>query len=260
MAANRYTSDLLYHFVGFGHPDDDPANYETLTKIIRSRRVIYKGYVPGRPGLDCSIDWSVDVLKGELISKSVTCYGDIPREALQIHMNKYGRIGLGFMRNFLIRKGVRPVIYMPAKLSDYWDGFGPNRGKLAVKTWLSTWDAFNEYVCSSAGGKRATYYVHNRPRDADEAILRMEEFMEKDFLPFLKAFNPDLADDHIDNFYMEREWRLRGILSFSLNDIAEVILPEKFIERLIADFQPLKDRIVTTEQLSGEAPSIPDRR
>lgn len=245
----RYTSEYLYHFTGFEHPEDVCANYDKLSKIIRSGQVRYWGYDPKSTGIDYSIDWSVDVANGELILRSVTCYADIPPEALGRHMKYYGRVGIGFRRSLLIRKGARPVIYLPVKRKDPWDGFGPNRGKLALQSWLSAWDAFYEFVAFPAGQRRNEIYVHDRPRDADEAILRMETLMAKDFLPFLKAFNPDLPDDHIDNFYMEKEWRLIGKLSFFTDDIAEIIIPKMLKRKFIADFPKLADRIKTTEEL-----------
>jgi hypothetical protein len=249
MPPARYTSEHLYHFVGFANPDDDSANYGTLFKIIRSGKVIYKGFDARTIGMDYSIDWSVDVAKGKLILPAVTCYGDIPREALKIHMTKYGKVGIGFRRSFLVTKGARPVIYIPVKQKDYWDGFGPNRGKLGLQSLLSAWDAFHEYVSFPAGQRRNEIYAHDRPRDADEAILRMESLMEKDFLPFLKAFDSELLEEHIDNFYMEREWRLIGKLSFFRDDIAEIIIPKKLTNEFIADFPKLANCIKTTEEL-----------
>ena len=36
---HKHCSDELFHFVGYGHPDDQKANYGTLLKILRERQL-----------------------------------------------------------------------------------------------------------------------------------------------------------------------------------------------------------------------------
>jgi hypothetical protein len=55
-----------------------------------------------------------------------------------------------------------------------------------------------------------------------------------EFLVFgqLKFFTVGLAGDDIDNFYMEREWRVPEGFAFRLDDIARVIVPRAFADPL----------------------------
>ena len=40
------------------------------------------------------------------------CFCDIPVTDLEIHMTKYSRFGLSFLKDFLVRKGATPVMYV----------------------------------------------------------------------------------------------------------------------------------------------------
>jgi hypothetical protein len=55
----------------------------------------------------------------------------------------------------------------------------------------------------------------------------------------LKFFDPTLAPDHRDNYYMEREWRISGRLRFTIGDIQHVFVPPEYMPRLVAEFPEL---------------------
>ena len=52
----------------------------------------------------------------------------------------------------------------------------------------------------------------------------------------LKSFDGLLPDDHIDNFYMEREWRKMNGLAFRLENVKRIIVPVDFESRLRREF------------------------
>ena len=57
----------------------------------------------------------------------------------------------------------------------------------------------------------------------------------------LKFFDGSLAEDDDDNLYMEREWRKVDGLSFHWDDVARIILPDRFVPLLnerLAHFDP----------------------
>lgn len=66
--------------------------------------------------------------------------------------------------------------------------------------------------------------------------LLLNLFLNSHVFPLIKPFCEDLDDDDPDNFYMEREWRLKGELEFQLADVRRVVLPESFAERFREDF------------------------
>ena len=49
---------------------------------------------------------------------------------------------------------------------------------------------------------------------------------------FVKCFDALAAESATDNFYMEREWRTLGSVTFSLSDVRRLVVPRPFFERL----------------------------
>src|SRR5258708_6962023 len=105
MAANRYTSDELFHFVGRAHPNDHEANYETLLKVLRGGHISHPPHDPNWGKTRQEFNWDKGLITEELIVPTVTCYCDIPMECLKLHTSKYGQFGLSFDRELLIRYG-----------------------------------------------------------------------------------------------------------------------------------------------------------
>ena len=121
MSANRYVSDELYHFVGRSDPGNHEANYRILVKILLQGCVSHWPHTPDWGRVQLRINWEGDLLKGDLIVPTVTCFGDIPAEHLHLHIEKYGHFGLSFDRKFLVQYGTRPVTYVPY-FGDDWRG------------------------------------------------------------------------------------------------------------------------------------------
>ena len=63
---------------------------------------------------------------------------------------------------------------------------------------------------------------------------------------YLKHFDDTLPLDNDANYYMEREWRVLGCVSFQIADIARVLVPSEFVERFSQDvpgFQGLIEKL-----------------
>jgi len=52
---------------------------------------------------------------------------------------------------------------------------------------------------------------------------------------YLKFFNHLYPDDHPDNFYFEREWRVVGNVGFKMEDAKRVFIPEKCAKQFRQD-------------------------
>jgi len=63
----------------------------------------------------------------------------------------------------------------------------------------------------------------------------LSEFLGAYLFPYMKFYDLELPDQHPDNFYMEREWRIYGALSFAVTDIERIIIPRSFARRLRTD-------------------------
>ena len=123
-----YTSDELFHFVGYRSPTDDEKNYQILVEILRVSCVSHPPHNPEPDwgAVTVKTNWNGLLRYGDdkdngLIVPTVTCFGDIPASGLGIHIEKYGKFGVSFPRDYLIRYGARPVMYVPLR-NDDWSG------------------------------------------------------------------------------------------------------------------------------------------
>jgi hypothetical protein len=71
-----------------------------------------------------------------------------------------------------------------------------------------------------------------------------------EFLVFgqLKFFTAGLAEDDLDNFYMEREWRVPEGLAFGMDDIKRIIMPREFVHQFKADVPEYSGQITVAEE------------
>ena len=60
-------------------------------------------------------------------------------------------------------------------------------------------------------------------------------FLDFQVFSYLKFFDHRLPDQHAENFYFEREWRIVGNLHFNLDDVERVILPQEYAKRFRLD-------------------------
>ena len=223
MPTQRYVSPELTHFVGKGLSEDD--QYSLLVNDI-----LKAGWLMHPP-----IDWRSpnDVLKSQqLVSGSppreeteavyaqVVCFCDIPVTDLDIHMNKYSRFGLSFLKPFLIGKGANPVFYvannspaLPFGLPGFGDGPYPRR-----RVFEGNIQLFEDFH-----------------RKSGEFPVPLYFFLNMTVFSFIKFFDDSTSDEDEANVYMEREWRILGDVNFALADVHRVFMPERYAERFRAD-------------------------
>jgi hypothetical protein len=185
MPASRYVSDELYHFVGWSHPGDHEANYRTLLKILQQGCVSHPPHTNDYGTVQLRINWEGDMLKGELIVPTVTCFADIPPEHLGVHIEKYGHFGLSFDRAFLAQYGARAVMYVPYFDGDWRGIYGRELLKLLKLASRSFW----EHVHVEKVSETTERGYHSVPKTFEEACSLMADVVTRDFLAFLKPFN-----------------------------------------------------------------------
>jgi hypothetical protein len=240
----RYTSDVLYHFVGFRNPGDHETNYSTLLKILEDRAVTHWPHNARTPGQSMTLDWDADIEKGELIVPEVTCFCDIPYEALSVHLRKYGSFGIAFRRFFLVKKGGRPVTYVPLQSKDRLAGWGTIYSLTMIRDWMRVREGFYEQVVAPVEANVVQRPLGVKPSNPDDAILAIDDFLARDFFAFLKVFDSDLTEELPDNYYMEREWRKLGNLKFFMEDVAFAIVDASYITRLALEKPELCGKIL----------------
>jgi hypothetical protein len=132
------------------------------------------------------------------------CFTEIRLSQVQTHAERYGKLGLGFPRDFIMNKGGRPVIYIP---------FEPPA---------------DDYVLEAS------------IKDVYEKSANHPEIKESSVL--ILAYVKRMSNENNDDYYEEMEWRIvhhandKYIINtindihrfkFEMSDIAVIILPDK---------------------------------
>lgn len=189
-----------------------------------------------------------------MLRHQVVCFCDIPVSDLGIHMGKYSRFGLSFLKPFLIEKGANPVLYVSNNSSSL--SIGPlNSDQIAgrrelfeanVRQYLEVMDLLMESDESPLSLAARTSASDPLPpgmskqqfdwqRSLWPKIHSLDRFLALYVFSHLKYFDASTADDDPSNVYMEREWRVLGNINFALSNVRRVFLPEEFAERFRGD-------------------------
>ncbi len=148
------------------------------------------------------------------------CFCDIPLADLDLHMGKYSRFGLSFARPFLVGNGANPVFYVAAN---------------AVEAVNAVWA--DNRTNRVAFGEDIEAWVRSRAPEIQRGHMSpLEMLFWQHVLQYVKLFDDSLDHGHAKNYYMEREWRVRGNMPFTVDDIQRIIVPDRsFGKRLRAD-------------------------
>ena len=177
-----------------------------------------------------------------MIDVDAVYFCDIPVADFGIHTDKYSAFGLSFLKSFLVGRGANPAFYIasdsiispddPAARLVFPDDARPSpmtRGALMdrlIKTHLGT-------------PVRLRNMTLNMPLvEIQVGIVRaqtIDSMIRSHFLSFCVPFDSAKDDAHQENYYMEREWRVIGDVSFGLKNVCRVILPSPYAGRLRDD-------------------------
>lgn len=86
-----------------------------------------------------------------------------------------------------------------------------------------------------------------RPISGQELSKKATEalkFVMTQIEPFWKFFDCELDEEDPKNYYMEREWRLPGVLEFFTKGVRKVFLPEDFAESFRNDFPQYRNQLL----------------
>lgn len=214
MSMQRYVSDELTHFVGRNQTQQE--QYDLLVKILTTGWLRAGGdEALGEEHYRLAFQWGRKLSDSELFQPSMVCFCDIPLADLGMHVQKYSRFGLAFSKKFLIAKGAAPVFYIP------------RGGPLFQKSRGDLLDRVGEEVSSSMTART----IEETQQKAKERDTALQRFLDHIVFSYLKPFDESKAEDHLENFYMEREWRTLTSVRFTLSDVRRVIIPESYGSR-----------------------------
>jgi hypothetical protein len=224
----NYVSAELTHFVG-GALKTREEQYDLLLKILRDGRLECR---EGSGGI--VIDPFSKFSSNRMIRPDGVCFCDIPLNSLAIHIGKYSAFGLAFPKRFLVAQGANPVFYIASNSKLRFWTLADKRVAFHTKNRKVYFDQqfFEFYDCM----REAKRFIHLRRTGAPEAdalISRLEhaESFLSSFFGYCKCFDASMLEDGEENFYMEREWRLRRNLTFKIGHVGRIILPQSFVRR-----------------------------
>ncbi len=243
----KYISDTLYHFVGRSAGTDD-EQYEILKTILTSGQLLFDA------GCKCpdavkTFDIKLFNSLGEISKIPAICFCDIPIDSISIHIQKYSKFGIGFDKQTLCNKGVRPVWYIPKNSYSAIvtsEKIGTRFPNELSNIFQATSLIINELTKGTNIADPLNKLTENQDlQDSFELLHRGHFFILADLAWFFKFYDSNLSDDHPDNYYFEREWRkVNGNLSFSFKDISCIVLPSKiYKDDLVRQFPAMKDKI-----------------
>jgi hypothetical protein len=242
VSLQRYVSRELSHFVGASFPDDEDRQYELLLTILRSGELRTPNQNLGSSHRFGTPLFSDDGT--ERYEQSVICFCDIPEADLTIHMKKYGRVGLAFAKDFLTRRGARPVYYVATTTTGL--GAGEPGSPPMVR------DHFNDLVARLDDLQRARLVAHSFDAPTPELSADLEQvltgLLEQECLRFIKGFDPGAEDEDAQNVYMEREWRIaHARMAFELDDVCRVFMPARFGQQFRRDMGKYTNQVSFVE-------------
>ena len=244
----RYISKDLFHFVGRGLKQDQQFNL--LLKIVNEGWITHPPHNPNISG-NLSTNISAKISNNEMYSPQIVCFSDIPIQDLSIHVKKYSAFGLSFSKEFVASKGGIPVHYIPqggavrkmrdlkpdeiSKITSVSE-HGIEKLLEHIYETASNADFFDEMLAEYHEVFRIFRDVALKidPQPGVPSLYKrvrdLERFLNFHIFSYFKFFDHTLDDDHKDNYYFEREWRVLGNVKFSLSDIKTIFLPTQFSE------------------------------
>lgn len=236
---NQYASAELFHFVGHSSPDDDERNYGTLGLVLQSGCISHPPHDHGWGAVSYTENCAGRLETEELIVPTVTCYADIPFEALSTHVSKYGKFGVALPRSLLVQYGARPVMYIPFRQDD-WRSI---HGLTLLRDIEAIVKGFDEQVYAKQGCDSGSRRLGQPPDTPESAISNIKGMIFKEFLAFIKPFNSEIRPTDKNNFYMEREWRKYGNMQFGPAQVSRLVVAKGYKERAHSDYPEYEDRI-----------------
>ena len=113
-------------------------------------------------------------------------------------------------------------------------------------------NALNEYIDKGQYFDRMTQEYHSlmemfrsmiikNPQspgvpEEHKRLMELERFISFHIFSYIKFYDHLNADDHDDNYYLEREWRVIGNVKFDLMDIETVFIPKQYSKRFRTDY------------------------
>jgi hypothetical protein len=215
----RYSSDVLWHFVGYQHKNDHAKCLATLLSILKEGK-LRLGTEP-----EPFIYHGSDGKKHELCGYQACCIADIPLKDLVLHAKRYGTVAIGFHREAVIKHNFMPICYVPQR-------------SWLVEHYLKIRDELESYLYENAPDKAEKF---------QEFLSVLGTIVKA--CDFSGEPHDDQAKDaeNLNNFYYEREWRSIHEWPFKPEDVAMIIVSDtKMAEAVMEEIKKQTVKTLST--------------
>lgn len=248
MNDQKYISSTLYHFVG-RNADGKEACFEILRKVLDEQVLKFDPLGKYPDAVPTFLNETIESF-GEISNIPAVCFCDIPFTELAIHTDKYSKYGLGFKKDALLPKGVRPIWYIPKggysaiATSESIESRFPKELKQLFETTSTVIRKLWEDVPDST--------IEKNQLSADPEVQRCLEllnsthfFLLAEIAWYFKFYDSSLSNEDPKNYYFEREWRkVNGNVDFEYDEIEEIVIPTKdYVPNLNDAYPNLSDRV-----------------
>jgi hypothetical protein len=155
---------------------------------------------------------------------------------------------LSFKKDFIARNGGAPVFYIPQKAKRI-GASTTCRGEYFDYAVTSIHENYDDLQKESGtiDSEDQIPAPSREPNSIDfDGLIEDYQFLVFYVFSYAKFFDHTLPDEHENNYYFEREWRIIGKLKFELKDINHIYLPEGYQNKVDKDdaFENCKNKIM----------------
>lgn len=249
-----YTSETFYHMIGWGiiHDDNIAGEEKREHCYRRLKEIINFGFIAGadenneRVRREGIVKFTIDPdghlrngdFDGFLVKGCITCYADIPWPSLGLHVNKYGMFGFGVSSDYLVRRGARPVIYIPCSRDDFDTPFrGQGLLRNMTRELVGLHNVVDEFECAN-NPEGASGYINV---EVPHQWSGLNDVLLRDVAAYIKPYDASLDIRHPECYYTEREWRLMGNVEIKSPKVTTIVVAKGYRKRLLQEVSKARD-------------------
>jgi len=243
LAGQRYVSAELAHFVGRGLKVEE--QYSLLLKILHEGWISHPPHNPNLRG-NLSVNTSIRFSANQMYAPEIVCFCDIPAADFGKYAGKYSPFGLSFSKDFILRRGGSPVFYIPLQATVHLPKNVPPVELIRLLQEGGPNALYEDTFIGEYFDRMMGEYNRITPGVPDEhkRLIELERFLDFYIFSYIKFYDHAYANNHDDNSYLEREWRVVGNVNFSLDDIETIFLPKVFAKRFRTDFPSYSSQLL----------------